>query len=97
MGAAVAVILAKEKEIVDAFRRTGALDPGSSVSPTSIGVADRVAFRALQRREVLREATPGSFYLDEQSWSALRGMRRRMGLALLLAVLLGALLLWMRR
>ena len=97
MGAAVAVIVAKEKQIVNAFRRAGALEPGSSVSPISIGVTDRIAFRSLQRREVLREANPGTFYLDEQSWGDLRGMRRRIGLALLLAVLLGALVLWMQK
>lgn len=97
MGAAVAVIVIKEQQVVEAFRRAGALDPGSAVSPAVIGVSDQAAFRRLRQYEVLREANSGTFYLDAQSWTSRRDQRRRLGLLLLLAVLLGALVLWMKK
>ena len=98
MGAgAVAVIVAKEKHIVDAFQRARALSAESAVAPAAIGVSDEMAFRRLREHAVLREARPGYFYLDEPSWQALRAMRRRLGLTVLLVVLLAAVLVWMQR
>ncbi len=47
----------------------------------------------LRRHAVLREASPGLYYLDEPSWQAVRGMRRRMALAMLLVVLVFTLAL----
>jgi hypothetical protein len=64
------------------------------VSPASIGVSETITFDKLRKRAVVREAGPGTYYLDEPSWDALRALRRRLGFMLLLAVLLGALLLW---
>ena len=93
MGAgAVAVIIAKERHIVEQFRRAGALDARSAVPPASIGVAERLAFRKLRQHAVLREAAPGGglYYLDELSWEALRGMRRRLGIVWLIMVLVAA-------
>lgn len=94
MGAsAVAAILAREKHIVDAFRRAGATSATSAVAPAAIGVSERLAFRKLREHAVLRETSSGVFYLDEPSWQALCAMRRRLGLAAaLLVVLLAAIL-----
>jgi len=97
VGAAVAVIVAKEQKIVELFRRAGAVEPGSAVTPAGIGVPDMMAFRRLCQHDVLREAAPGTFYLDEQGWGELRGRRRRLGFMLLFAVLVGALVLWLKR
>jgi hypothetical protein len=89
MGApAVAVVIAREKQVVLAFRRAGATSPASAVSPESIGVDRRLAFRRLHERAVLREASSGAFYLDEPSWQALQSTRRRMGLTILTIVVL---------
>ena len=97
MGAgAVAVLVAKERRIVDAFRRAGAVDPRAAVTPSTIGVAERFAFRKLRQHAVLRQAGPGAFYLDEPSWEALRSMRRRLALMLLLLMLVAAVAFWMR-
>jgi hypothetical protein len=93
--AAVAVIIAKEKHIVETFRRAGAVDAQSALAPASIGVAERLAFRKLRQHAVLREATPGRYYLDELSWEALRGLRRRLGLVWLIVVALAALATWL--
>ena len=96
MGAgAVAVIIAKEKHIVERFRAAGAIDPASAVSPSSISVAERFPFRKLRQHAVLREAAPGLFYLDEPSWNALRGLRRRIGLVWLVMILVAAAAFWL--
>ena len=87
MGAVAAVIVAKEKHIVEAFRGVGATAPAAAVAPGAIGVEERVAFRRLCTRAVLREVGSGGFYLDGPSWEALRAMRRRVALLAVLAVL----------
>ena len=92
MGApAVAVIVAKEKRVVEAFRGARATSRDSAVRPTDIGVPDHFALRRLRQRAVLREGEPGKFYLDEASWEALQATRRRIGLAMLTIVLFAAL------
>jgi len=70
--ATAAVILLKEKHIVAAFRQAGATSPSAATAPATIGVHQRLAFKKLQARAVLRETEPGQFYLDELSWGALR-------------------------
>ena len=90
------MLVAKERRIVDAFRRAGAVDPRAAVIPSTIGVAERFAFRKLRQHAVLREAGPGAFYLDEPSWEALRSMRRRLALMLMLLMLVAAVAFWMR-
>jgi hypothetical protein len=89
-------LVAKERHIVNAFRRAGAVDARAAVTPSTIGVAERLAFRKLRQHAVLREAGPGAFYLDEPSWEALRSMRRRLALVWLFVVLVAALAVWMR-
>jgi hypothetical protein len=95
--AAVAVIMRKERDLVETFRRAGALSIEHARSLTQLAVDDRgVAWRRLTRRAVIREAAPGSFYLDLPSWEALRYVRKRMLLAvfgLMLLALVAVLLL----
>ena len=80
MGAAVAVILIKERHIVEAFERAGATRAERAVVPEEIMVAQGgAAWRRLRSREILRESVPdsGTFYADSEAWQALRTMRRR--------------------
>jgi hypothetical protein len=93
---AIAVIIVKEKHIVDAFRRARATNEAAAVTPAAIGVSERLAFRRLRRHAVLREADSGTFYLDEPSWQALRTWRQRVVLAALLVALVAAALTWLR-
>jgi hypothetical protein len=94
MGAAVAVILSKERHVVDAFERAGAMAPERAKPAADLGVdPEALAFRRLRRQAVIREPRPGEWYLDREVWGAVRESRRRLGLALLVAVLLAALLL----
>lgn len=90
MGGAVAVILIKERQIVDAFERSGATSPARAVLPSDLNVHDgHVAWRRLRSRAVLRESGEGSglFWLDVDVWKAVHRSRRRAAVALLLAII----------
>ena len=95
MGGAVAVILIKERHIVDAFERAAATSPDRAVLPSDLNVHDgRVAWRRLRSHAVLRESAEGSglFWLDVDVWKGVHRARRRMGIALLLAIVAFAVL-----
>lgn len=86
MGAAAAIILRRERDIVNTYRAAGAIDARSARDPDALGVARRVAFTLLIRHGVLREAGDGRFYLDEARWIAVRARRRRTAFVLLIVV-----------
>ncbi len=89
MGAAiVAVIHRKERDIVDELRYVGALSPTTARSIQELGIDEDVGFRRLRSREVVREAAPGHYYLDEGVWTGVRRTRRHVGLVMLVVVLI---------
>jgi hypothetical protein len=94
MGAAVAVLLIKERHIVEAMERIGATSPAKALTIgelADLGVEDHgVAWHALKSRVVVREASPGKWYLDFEVWQASRRRRRHLLALLLAAVLIAA-------
>ena len=94
--AAVAAILRKrEQEVIDDFRTAGATSPERAQSYTAIGLGDTLAIKRLRNRAVIREAAPGTYYLDEEVWAAVIRTRRRLVITMLSVVtllLLGVLL-----
>ena len=92
MGAVViaAAMRRREQEVIDDFRAAGATSPERSQSYNALGVGESLALRRLKNRAVIREAAPGTFYLDEGVLTAVRRTRMRMALTLLalMAVLL---------
>ena len=91
--AAAAIIIRKERHLVEHFRRAGALSPASAQSVDELDIHPRLVWERLVSRAIVREAAPGLFYLDEPSWEAFRRTRRRLlisvvGLALLAMLLL---------
>jgi hypothetical protein len=97
MGApAIAAILRmREREVVDDFRAAGAISPATAQSYNAIGLGDSLAIKRLHNRAVIREAAPGTYYLDEEVWSAVQRTRRRvvtMMISVMALVLLGILL-----
>lgn len=92
-----AVMILKEKAIVAAFRNAGATSATTATTPAAVGIHERLAFRKLRQRAVLREAGPGLFYLDEQSWEALRRIRRQLALAAAILALVVGLAILLRR
>ena len=100
MGTAAAVILMKERRIVEAFERAGATAPDRAVPPEAIGVdASGLGWRRLRDRAVIREATPGggACYLDLDVWRALRRTRQRLVLVVLIVALAAAYLAYVQR
>ena len=90
MGAAAAVIIRREKDLVAHFRQARAVSPSTGQSLGALRVEEGRALRRLRVRAVIREGAPGTFYLDELSWVALRNTRRRMiTMVLVIAVALG--------
>jgi hypothetical protein len=96
MGAAVvAVLIRREKEVVDDFRTAGAISRETAQSYSAIGPGHSLGLRRLRDRAVIREVAPGTYYLDEEVWTAVRRTRRRIATAFLLVlalVLLGLML-----
>jgi hypothetical protein len=89
MGAAVAVILIKERHVAEAFERAGVTSAEKARAPEELNVGMHgIGWRRLVNRAILREASPGKWYLDMPSWIAMRRMRRQRSLVLMLFVLL---------
>ena len=92
MGAAVTIMLIKERQIVEAFMRAGATSASSAVAPGDIAVdLGSVGGRRLIGRAIIREAGEGRYYLDLPEWEALRRHRRRVLFVILLLIALLAL------
>jgi hypothetical protein len=70
----------KEREVVDDFRAAGALTPSTAQSYTAMGFGESRAVKRLHREAVIREVSPGLYYLDEEVWIAVRRNRRRRGI-----------------
>ena len=90
MGAAaiVAVMRRREREVVDDFRAVGATSRETAQSYTAIGLGESLGLRRLRERAVIREAAPGTYYLDEEVWTAVRRRRRRIATVLLVILAL---------
>ena len=73
MGAAVTIMLIKERQIAEAFMRAGATSVSSAVAPADIAVdLASIGGRRLTRGAIIREAEEGRYYLDLAGWEALR-------------------------
>lgn len=97
MGAviAAAAMRRREQEVIDDFRAAGATSPQRAQSYTAVGLGETLAVRRLRNRAVIREASPGVYYLDEEVWSAVRRTRLRLltvFVAVLAVLLMGILL-----
>lgn len=93
--AAVAVLIRKEKEIVYAFQARGATDPARAVTLDSLNVHGGLALKRLEQRAVIRAVGDDRYYLDEPSWEAVRGMRRRMLPVIFGVILVCAVFAWL--
>lgn len=83
-----AAIAAKERRIVDRFRDIGATSASRARTIHDVGISENAGFRRLRRNEVIRQAGPELFYLDEEVWVAVRRTRRRVAMAVLAILLL---------
>ena len=97
MGSAVAVVLIKERHIVEAFERVGAITAERARTLDELGDlgvhAHGLAWHALRDRVIVREAGAGRYYVDIELWQATRRRRRRVLFVILtLAVIMAAVL-----
>jgi hypothetical protein len=93
MGAAAAIILARERRLMEDFVRAGATSPERAVSPDELGVdTSGVGWRRLRDHAILREtgAGTGRYYLDVEVRDAVR--RARIRFLLVLILILGVML-----
>ena len=93
--AIVAVMRRRENEVIDDFRAAQATSREKAQSYMAVGLGHSLALKRLRERAVIREATPGTYYLDEEVWTAVRKTRRRIGSIMILVLalfLLGTLL-----
>ena len=88
----MAVVLIKERHIVEAMQCLGATSPARAFTLdqlADLGVEDRgLAWRALRNRVIVREASPGQWYLDAEVWEATRHRRRRVVVVVLVMLVL---------
>ena len=100
MGSGVAVVLIKERHIVEAFERVGATTAERARTLDELGDlgvhAHGLAWHALRDRVIVREAGAGRYYVDIEVWQATRRRRRRKLFVVLtlatLAVIMAAVL-----
>ena len=97
MSTVAAVLLGKERRMVARFVAAGAVSRANARTLEEVGVSRGLILRRLRERAVIRDAGDERYYLDEESWAAVRRSRRRaihvaavIALALLLAVIFGA-------
>jgi len=95
MGAAV--IMVKERHIVEAMQRLAVTSPARALTVdqlADLGVDDRgLAWRALKRRVIVREASPGKWYVDGEVWQATRRRRHILLFVLVITALTSAVIL----
>ncbi len=86
----VAVAMAQERRLVHTFEQEGVTSPERARSLTDLGIAPQgIGWRLLNRGAIIRESSPGLYYLDLPSWHASVAMRRQrlvIGLVLVVAL-----------
>jgi len=100
MGAAAAAVLIKERHIVDAFIRAGAVSAERARLPEDVGAdVGGLGWRRLRNRAVVREATPGAglYYVDVEVWEATRRRRRQVLIAIFILLIAGVVFVFARR
>lgn len=86
--AAAAIVIRRERDLVEHFRTAGATSPQTAQSPGTLGVEDdNLIWRILVKDAVIREGAGGTYYLDEPSWEAMGRRRRRIAVVVGVAVI----------
>ena len=77
MNNVVAFILAKERRMVSRVRAAGAVSAEKARTLQDLGIHQGVILHRLRDRAVIRHTPQDRYYLDEESWNAVRRQRRR--------------------
>jgi hypothetical protein len=89
MGATVilAAMKRREDQVINDFRAAHAMSALTAKSQEEIGLDDSRAVNRLRAQAIVREASPGKLYLDEEVLKAVRTRRLRIVWALLIILL----------
>lgn len=89
--AAAAIMVRKQRELVELFTRAGATSAVAAKSLAELNIHhESRAMRQLEGHAVIRQSA-GRYYVDLDSWQALRRMRQRMVFVILALVILLAI------
>jgi hypothetical protein len=75
--AAVAIIGGLRRRVIRHFRDAGATTPAAAIPPPDGPPLLRRLFQQFVKRGVIREASPGRYYLDEAALADRSGIKRR--------------------
>ena len=82
--------------MVGRFEAAGAVSRERARTLEALGIHGGLILHRLRERAVVREGAPGHFYVDEESWAAVRRSRRRaasvIGILALVIILIGVVL-----
>jgi hypothetical protein len=90
MGATVilAAMKRREDQVINDFRAAGAMSATSAKSAEEIGLDDSRALERLCSRSIIREASAGKLYLDEEALRTFRMRKLRILGAFIIVLLL---------
>jgi hypothetical protein len=83
----------KEREVREDFQAAGAVQPISACSLADLRLEESMTLKRLMNRSIVREASPGLFYWDEDVYRSVRSTRRRMALLMAAALLIVGIML----
>lgn len=81
-----APVHAAERRIVRRLREAGALRPGEADTLEGLWGLQRRRLAHLVARGIVREDTPGAYYLDEDAWDAYVSRKRLIALVMIAIV-----------
>ena len=85
---------AAERRIVRRLREEGAVSPGAAEPLDELRGLQRRRLPRMIARGIVREASPGRYYLDEDAWDSYRSQQLRLALALAGVMLLVGLVMF---
>ena len=89
MGAtAAAILIRKEKDLVEHFQSARATNDANALTLDALQIDNKMVFRRLLKRAVIRETSRGTYYLDVPSWNGMRETRRNRAFVIMLVALI---------
>lgn len=96
--AVIAILVHKEEELIESFRKHGALSSDGAMTTSALSISEDVTFRRLRDRAMIGEAAPDRFYLDEETVAARRRTtRRQLTIVLIMAAIVAITMLALTR
>ena len=82
-----AFIIAKQNQYLRRFQEAGAVSLDTAKGLEQVSCRDSRMFQRMVRREVIRQAAPGKYYLDVEAAQQFRRARRERALTALFIIL----------